>query len=902
MSRIFLISQVVILSSILASSIASTSALSLDKISLEHELQSIQLAVYDNRLAQSGLEKRHGDHEEGHVGQNMIHEMTEEISATESNKVSQTNKEAAPLIDGHHLTSTLEEMHDMSDGHTHGHQHLHLPHPYDGVPAASVAGDLILTVPVLPKGAGGHSHGSHNEEPKTDLNETAILRGKGPDPLSFIEWDFAYGIGKSDDLVRLVNAYPENYTNIMGVFGNRWRTLVDEKDMEARKAMVSDIRDRIKQNHNNPGRHRTLMLLHVAGCILSCFILLPVALALRAASSKLAPLASLVYLAALGVSLLFSWLYKIMTPRLYPSHSHTGLGYAILCFSLLVFASDIFRLLGQTLQAVRHVKSGSKLQRFHAAVQALSSQRGTYHGQQQSYDPLEEEKMLSDEGSGISDAREVHLDRIKTSSRQSSSGSDSRSPPRSVHFEDDQEHVNSWRAHAPALPQERPSSPASTLCNTPGSSMCDDHESKNTQAKRLPMDVRSHYDWRQVDEAQRKTGGTKQSRSRMVMKNIVRYSHVTVARSIPVLSFAAAYTGLAVYTGSCRGAYKNVCLAHGIKGGIFFWYGLLSFGRYMGAYADMGWAWNRQPTKRNVPTAEWVECLVIFIYGATNTWMERFSAAPGDPYTVKQVQHISIAVMFWFAGLLGLVLETKSLKNLLAVPVALKSAMENSPRRHDRIMTTDELTSSTNRPHSYTFSFNPFPALVIGVTGVAMAAHHQDYVYEVAIHSLWGNLLAGFSALRMLTYFLLWLRPPTNSIMPSRPPTEALASFSLACGGFVFMLSSEEVSFVAMRNGFGDFMMILNVTVALVSLLFCWIAALMVLKAWAIRREQQHCRLSGSVQLQEGSDESRQITSDPQHYSSHGNQSSSLFVLEDEEEHRWNRDEQRQLSSSPEQA
>jgi hypothetical protein len=40
-----------------------------------------------------------------------------------------------------------------------------------------------------------------------------------------------------------------------------------------------------------------------------------------------------------------------------------------------------------------------------------------------------------------------------------------------------------------------------------------------------------------------------------------------------------------------------------------------------------------------------VECAVIFVYGITNTWMERFGAAPGDPYTVKQVQHISIAIM-----------------------------------------------------------------------------------------------------------------------------------------------------------------------------------------------------------------------------------------------------------------
>jgi hypothetical protein len=115
-------------------------------------------------------------------------------------------------------------------------------------------------------------------------------------------------------------------------------------------------------------------------------------------------------------------------------------------------------------------------------------------------------------------------------------------------------------------------------------------------------------------------------------------------------------------------------LAHYIKGSIFFGYGVLTFARYLGAYADMGWAWNRAPapfsdastrpldgyaddgtgtgtrhtcTKvgRRGPSAEMVESAVIFTYGITNTWMERFSAQAGDPYTVKQVQHISIAIM-----------------------------------------------------------------------------------------------------------------------------------------------------------------------------------------------------------------------------------------------------------------
>lgn len=71
---------------------------------------------------------------------------------------------------------------------------------------------------------------------------------------------------------------------------------------------------------------------------------------------------------------------------------------------------------------------------------------------------------------------------------------------------------------------------------------------------------------------------------------------------------------------------------------------------------------------------------------------------------------------------------------------------------------------------------------------------------QVQIHALWGNLLLSFSVLRCLTYFFLWLGPP-RSILPSRPPTEALGSFFLACGGLVFMFSTEEVTIAAMRRG-----------------------------------------------------------------------------------------------------
>jgi len=82
------------------------------------------------------------------------------------------------------------------------------------------------------------------------------------------------------------------------------------------------------------------------------------------------------------------------------------------------------------------------------------------------------------------------------------------------------------------------------------------------------------------------------------------------------------------------------------EGGIFWCYGLLSFARFLGAFADRGWAWNKSPLLTTY-SAEFVESLVIFGYGISNTWMERFGVESGDPYTTKQIQHVSIAVTIY---------------------------------------------------------------------------------------------------------------------------------------------------------------------------------------------------------------------------------------------------------------
>jgi hypothetical protein len=257
----------------------------------------------------------------------------------------------------------------------------------------------------------------------------------------------------------------------------------------------------------------------------------------------------------------------------------------------------------------------------------------------------------------------------------------------------------------------------------------------------------------------------------------------TTERVLVFAAFGQLLEGVVVYSGGCRQNYINGCLAHLIKGGIFWAYGLASFARFLGAFSDRGWAWNQVPDGRKRVSAEFVESTVIFVYGATQVWMERFGAQPGDPWTTRQIQHTSIAAMFGFAGLVGMGLESTRVRGWLAAAAASKSREQ-----------------SVVAPASYRGSFNPFPALIIGCTGAVMSAHEQPYLFQVQIHELWGRMLLAFAVLRCLTYFFGWLAPPA-SVLPSRPPTEALGSFFLACGGLVFMLSVEDVTIAAMRRG-----------------------------------------------------------------------------------------------------
>lgn len=309
---------------------------------------------------------------------------------------------------------------------------------------------------------------------------------------------------------------------------------------------------------------------------------------------------------------------------------------------------------------------------------------------------------------------------------------------------------------------------------------------------------------------------------------IFRLLYVVFERTMIIQGLVAILTGTVVYGGIAHGGAVFNVLAHYIKGGIFFIYGFLTLGRWMGAFADLGWAWNMKPSrdvvdrrKANLPSAEFTESFVIFLYGCTNVFLEHL-AAWGDAWTAQDLEHVSISVLFFGGGLLGMIIESAKMRELL------NSAVTGSSDEHD---------DAWQRPRQYNFSMNPMPALIILLLGKMMSSHHQASMLSTMIHSQWGSMFMGFALARCLTYIIMYIAPPT-SYLPSRPPTEIITSFCLVAGGITFMVSNKD-TVAALESYNLDAMFTFTVTMGLTALLLAWTTVVIAIKGWAVRVENR---------------------------------------------------------------
>ena len=54
-----------------------------------------------------------------------------------------------------------------------------------------------------------------------------------------------------------------------------------------------------------------------------------------------------------------------------------------------------------------------------------------------------------------------------------------------------------------------------------------------------------------------------------------------------------------------------------------------------------------------VPTAEFTESFLIFLYGSTNVFLEHL-AAWGETWAPRDLEHVSISIMFFGGGLVSI--------------------------------------------------------------------------------------------------------------------------------------------------------------------------------------------------------------------------------------------------------
>ncbi|MCP8716948.1 MAG: Ytp1 family protein [Asgard group archaeon] len=279
-------------------------------------------------------------------------------------------------------------------------------------------------------------------------------------------------------------------------------------------------------------------------------------------------------------------------------------------------------------------------------------------------------------------------------------------------------------------------------------------------------------------------------------------------------------------------------LAHFIKGGVFFAYGILSLSRYCGGFTNKGWAWNHKFIDRTKSQSTWfslqnkglwtmemIESSLILFYGSTNIFLEHLSNA-GAEWSPKDLQHVSIAFIFIGCGLCGVITEMK-LQDWRYEQAIADLEKVNGGNGDDTQDVSNIIKASPG------FSPNPFPIVTIYWTGYLMSKHQQASSLSTEIHIQWGNMFVMGCAFRFITYLLMLLnsKTPKELTGPSRPITELIVSFSLMCGGLIFMELTDPVVLSFEYYGLTS-MFTLNLSLGVTTLLMGWQMLLFAFKDW----------------------------------------------------------------------
>ncbi|KAM3421958.1 putative membrane protein C3B8.06 [Cercospora zeina] len=518
-------------------------------------------------------------------------------------------------------------------------------------------------------------------------------------------------------------------------------------------------------------------LAHTVLMVLAWFICMPLAIFLSVARSRFHLPAQVLFHIVDGLGIFTGVVYNQSTPDLYVDNAHHPLGWVIVAMTIVWTLLSMYSAYGE-----------------HARKQSSSVQR-----------PL----TFAAQSMAHFDTHSAYNDESSRDSRDSGFGS---------------------RQNSTDSVYRKPEGPPS------------DHEFDDEKLDDADSEQRRFLGSRRVD---RFLAGSVQRFSFGRAVRILRISQIFLEKSLLLLGFAGLTSGFIISGGLFRDRQIFNGLAHYIKGGIFFWYGLLTLGRWMGAFTEFGWAWNIRPQpplvskwKSTIPSAEFTESFVIWLYGATNVFLEHLNGKNGV-WTASDIEHLSITILFFGGGLLGMLVECGWARNLMNTSILDQRSRDIEGFRSAMSMSRLHIESEEQRweePQSHRTSLNPMPALTIMLLGMIMGSHHQNSMISTMMHAQWGGLFSAFAIARGVTYITMYLKPPTSHF-PSRPPSELVAAFCLTSGGLMFMNSAADCVWAIESNGL-DAMTIFTLTMGLTGVILAWEVVLFAMKGWAVRREE----------------------------------------------------------------
>ena len=314
---------------------------------------------------------------------------------------------------------------------------------------------------------------------------------------------------------------------------------------------------------------------------------------------------------------------------------------------------------------------------------------------------------------------------------------------------------------------------------------------------------------------------------RGIHARIRRYTvmgHGVVGKALPVVSWVQMLFGGITALGFCRGDHLGQCLAHFIMGSAFIGYGII-----LTILLLVGQLW----LKRTGRSQEFFDSLIIAAWGCVNTFTEH---RWGGPWVANDLQHTTMGIVWWCAGLLGMWLARKR---------------DGRPKR------------------------NLFPALVIMLTGWGMSAHPQHLELSTHVHTVFGYTLMAAGAARIVEIsFVLKDKntisdtevEETNSFQYLTPFVSTSSSTSLPVvnnldsttdflhkllytSGFLFMGATEEQMNLLTNAGVShvSYILLLYSISFLLFLFVCMLLHLYASYAWPLDTTRPKVTANGSL-------------------------------------------------------